>query len=151
MHRTLNHLGTGLLVPNKSNCHSPSMDWVSGILMELCSSITEGNLKASLLTHWSLIPHNICNPKMMSWQHQSLIHWGDVSCYSGPPSCPEHCRLWHVPGAGEEKNRDRDWATAQNIYQSPKHFSELFTYLPKIPVFCFQKKDVMIFLCFWVS
>lgn len=62
-----------------------------------------------------------------------------------PHWCPEHCRIWHMPRAGEEQNRGKDWATAWNTYQSSKQSSELFRYLPKIPVFCFQKKDKMIF------
>lgn len=62
-----------------------------------------------------------------------------------PHWCPEHCRIWHMPRAGEEQNRGKDWATAWNTYQSSKQSSELFRYLPKIPVFCFQKKDKIIF------
>lgn len=55
----------------------------------------------------------------------TLIHWDDVSRHSCPHCWPEHCRLWQVPGAGEEQNRDRDRPTAWNIYQSPKHLPEL--------------------------
>lgn len=91
MHRTLNHCRVPCACT--TNCHSPSVEWVSGILMELCSSTTEGNLKAS-----SSITEGISGPafwhfqtalwlpsvhvtKKMNWQHQSPIHWDDVSRY----------------------------------------------------------------------
>lgn len=156
MHRTLNHYRAGLLVPAKPiatvlvwseslgfwwSCAPPPQKEIS---RPAPLSQKESQGQPSDTSDCSLIALSTCNqkdelaasiPNSLGWCFTLHPHW-----------CPEHCRLWHVLRAGEEQNRDKDWATAWNNYQSPKHFSELFRYLPKIPVFCFQKKDVMVFL-----
>lgn len=70
----------------KSNCHSPSMDCLQDFdgvvlfhLRKFPPRKSQGQPSAT--SDWSLITSNICNPKKMSWQHESLIHWDDVSRY----------------------------------------------------------------------
>lgn len=85
MHRTLYHYRTGLLVPAKAIA-SPSMDCLQDFdgvvlfhLRKFPPRKSQGQPSAT--SDWSLITSNICNPKKMSWQHESLIHWDDVSRY----------------------------------------------------------------------
>lgn len=149
MHRTLNLYRTGLLVPAKAIATVPVWTESLGFWWNCAPPSKEISSKEiSRSAFW--------NFRLVFDHPQYMQPWIDELAASIPNSlkwcftlhhhwCPEHRRLWHIPRAGEEQNRDRDWATAWNIYQSPKHFSELFRCLPKIPVLCFQKKEVMIF------